>query len=327
MTEHKKRSNLLWFLLRYVGLLLFVVLMASIDWEEAGRIVQGSDLQWLLLAGALNLAFMILKALRWHALLSIQEVKYGLGRALRVYQAGSFFSVITPGHIGEVVKIAYLKKDIGLKHRVGLSSVLVDRLLDLFTLTGTAILIIMVKSAPEQFISSVVVFAVLLATGCFFIFSAKALPYCLSLSYRLPVFGEALKRKQELFTDAHEALLKFRSFSLIIPIFVSVLAYLAIYLGSWALAHSQQLPLSFIDCAYCIAITSIVSLLPLSVSGIGTRDIGMVIMFSYMNLGREQALIFSLSYLLVNLIFANSLGAIFWFTEPINIKKEEGLPA
>ena len=69
--------------------------------------------------------------------------------------------------------------------------------------------------------------------------------------------------------------------------------------------------------AFFMSISSIVTLLPLSFSGIGTRDAALIYLFSIISFSQETALIFSFLILLTFHIFGGLIGAVCFYKKPI----------
>lgn len=304
-----------WSWLKLIGLILFGILIFSLDWKEAINIVLKTDPAFIALAGALNFLFIIFKSLRWYTLLKLQNINYGLVRALRIYQAGSFFSIVTPGRLGDLIKVAYLKRDTGVLNRIGLVSVIFDRLFDLITLALSALLFLLLEKTPASMGTSIIIFACLLAVLTPLTFSRIFFRFTISAFSKLPLIGKKLHNKSAELQEWHSMLRQVVRLSLIGPFALSCLAYGSLFAGGYVLALGQNFPLSFIQAGFCIALANVVALLPFSVAGVGTRDVAMVVMFATFGLSQAQALLFSIGYLFVNLIFANTLGAFFWLQE------------
>ena len=69
--------------------------------------------------------------------------------------------------------------------------------------------------------------------------------------------------------------------------------------------------------AFFMSISSIVTLLPLSFSGIGTRDAALIYLFSIISFSQETALIFSFLIFLTFHIFGGLIGAVCFYKKPI----------
>jgi uncharacterized protein (TIRG00374 family) len=88
------------------------------------------------LAGAtlLNFANVHLKVIRWQVLLKTRGITYGTRRAWSAFLTSVYVGMLTPGRVGDVLRIQYLRHDRGVPYAEGLASIVMDRLCDLYVL-------------------------------------------------------------------------------------------------------------------------------------------------------------------------------------------------
>ena len=87
------------------------------------------------------------------------------------------------------------------------------------------------------------------------------------------------------------------------------------------LTIAMQVEISFLNVCFFMALSSLVTFLPISISGLGTRDAILIYLFSIINISKENAVVFSLLIFITFYINGGLLGAIFFNTNPINMKK------
>jgi uncharacterized membrane protein YbhN (UPF0104 family) len=66
---------------------------------------------------------------------------------------------------------------------------------------------------------------------------------------------------------------------------------------------------------------TLVELIPISVSGIGTRDAAVVFFFSVLGIGSAEAVSFSLIYLIFGTYFNALVGFIAWLANPAKLRQ------
>ena len=81
----------------------------------------------------------------------------------------------------------------------------------------------------------------------------------------------------------------------------------------------SQIPLLFVF--VIVPIITLLEILPISISGIGTRDAALIFLFSYFAVSAEQAIAYSLLYLFTGYFFVALLGVIFFIQNPISLKE------
>ena len=120
--------------IRLIGLFILLFILSRIDLRELLSLLFHINIYYLLLAVVLNIPQLFFKSYRWNFLLKQQNINYSPVQSFLIYMSSLYIGLITPGRIGEFVKVYYLKSDKGISISKGFSSVLADRLFDLYLL-------------------------------------------------------------------------------------------------------------------------------------------------------------------------------------------------
>ena len=89
----------------------------------------------------------------------------------------------------------------------------------------------------------------------------------------------------------------------------------------YLLALALGLKTSFIQISFAVALGSLVTLLPISISGLGTREAAIVAYLGTAGVPAEMALSFSLLVFLTFYVAGGLMGAVAWWVKPIQIKR------
>ena len=116
------------------GLLLFIFILFNIDIHHLLDILSHSNIYYLIFALLLNLPMQIIKSVRWNLILKNQNYKITFIETFLIYSASTYFGIITPGRIGDFLKVIYLKNIKGIEISKGFPSVLIDRIFDFYLL-------------------------------------------------------------------------------------------------------------------------------------------------------------------------------------------------
>jgi len=81
-----------------------------------------------------------------------------------------------------------------------------------------------------------------------------------------------------------------------------------------ALGINIHIPFSYL--VFAVTMAGFISLIPISISGIGTRDAALILLFAPFAILKEQAIVFS-TLILLMFLFAAVIGLICWFIKPI----------
>jgi len=273
----------------------------------------------LLLAVFLLIPFVIIKSERWRYLLEMQKIKYSFKDTLSAYSASMFWGLATPGRIGDFLKAVYLKKNCRINISLGLSSVIVDRFLDLAVLLSAACLGVFLLRLPF-----VVELFILVMIGAYLFMIIILLQGGVVGKINDLVFRRIVPEKyfctfSEKIDTFFQGMLCMKSFKIVIPLGVSFMAYAILYLQSFLLSQSAGIPIDFLKISLFISLANLLSLIPLTICGIGIRDVALISLFHNENLPAEMALSFSLLFLLVSNLGAMIIGLVAWLKNPISV--------
>jgi len=271
--------------------------------------------RWPLVAAVVLTALVIhAKVWRWRDLLRSVDVHLSIGSAYRAFLPSLYLGLVTPGRVGDALRIQYLKRDHGVRYGDGLAVSIVDRLCDLYLLLAFGALGVVhlasAASAPMAQTTWIAVMAVAIAPVFLFV-RGVAEPAAQWLYGRfsdgethegLSVFFAALRRQIGL--------------HLVGPVVITALAFLTNYLQAWLVANAFGIDLTFTDVAALVAISSFLSLLPISVSGVGIRESFFALVFPTFGLPETLGIAFGLGVFAVIYVPALLLGFFAWLAWP-----------
>ena len=117
-----------------VSVVLLAVAFRQVHWSDVRAALASIQPAWLLLAWALFVLGVVVRAVRWQVLLNALGVRRPLRELTLWYFVGGFFNVILPtGFGGDVVRVLEVSADSG-RPGAAANSVIVDRYLGLMAL-------------------------------------------------------------------------------------------------------------------------------------------------------------------------------------------------
>lgn len=307
----KKTINLFYL----IGIVLFIIILLKSDIVELAHVFLKLNYIYLLIAILLLFPFFFLKAMRWQYLLKMQGIKYGLIRAFFVYLSCVYMGIVTPGRIGEFVKIFYLKKDKGVSLGAGLSSTLIDRSLDIFTLLLVSFVGLLYLSLPLNLIilglASLMIFVIILIV----LFSRNINRKVALIFYRF--IPKQFKEKLDFnFNEFYSKTALVFNPKLFVPVVYTILSFIVFFFQCYLLALALNINISLVYLTFSVATSNLITLIPITLSGVGTRDLALITLFSRVGLTKEQAIAYSFSFVIL-ILFSGAIGLISWLKIPI----------
>lgn len=307
-------------LIRLLGPALFLFILYNIDISRTAELLRAARFRVLLAVLALYPCLVLLKAWRWRMLLRQQQVDYGLIPAFVVYNSSLAVGYVTPGRLGEFVKALYLREDTGMTIGKAFSSVLLDRILDLYLLLATAAVGTLLFAVPQHILSVALTILVVVGLAPLVILvppvNRRLVELVARASSRLTParYRDAVALTLDGFQRGIGELLTAK---LWLPLLVTILAYAVFYCQCYLISLSLGFSFSYAYAAYSVALASLLALLPVSISGLGLRDAAFIALLGAVGLTPEMAVGYSLVILLAFNIFGGALGALAWIMKPL----------
>jgi len=308
-------------ILRSVGLILFVIILSKLNLAKIIALLLNINPFYLAAALLLIIPMLVIKAMRWQLLMKAQNIDYSLKDSALMYAAATYIGAITPGRIGDFIKVLYLKGD-GYPFGKSFATVLLDRLFDLISLflLGYAGMFLFITLFERTIIILSCIFIGTVLLIIFFLykkdFSIGILEYI--SSHFIP---EKYRENAKIgFSDLCNGIKTLNANQLTLAAFLTFFAWIIYFVMMYLFALPLSINIPFLYLATCVSISAVITLIPISISGIGTRDATLIILFSYLGLGKESAIAFSLMILFMYFV-AGFIGLIAWLKKPIGITK------
>jgi uncharacterized protein (TIRG00374 family) len=259
------------------------------------------------------------KGLRWNYLKKKQGIVYSFKDSFLMYTAGMYIGILTPGRLGEITKALYLKKD---GHSMGKSLVgaVLDRIIDLFFLLifvflGALFFLADYKKQVMIFAGGLIVaiflFMIFLKIGLINWFLNKIFIILVPKKYR-----DSWK------TNFQDFINDFKIYNLkdyIYILVITVISWILYYLQMYVLAKGININVSFFYLSLSITVAGFITLIPISISGIGTRDAALILMLTPFSIDKSRVIAFSALVFLMSIVIALT-GLICWLIKPIRFK-------
>jgi len=293
-----------------IGPVVLLVILYGVDFQELrgafGRASGGS----VLLAAALMLPPVLLRALRWRLLLGPIAAGAGLGRLLAVYAHAIFVGSVTP---------------LGATRGEALASVLIERLYDVVLLAGVGGVGLWALALSDD----VTLLALGVAAGLAVLglWAAWQITYAEGMAGLRSAFVQRLPeglrmRVTGVAGEFRSALGALSPSAIWGAALLTAPAWALTYLANYLVATSLGLDVGYLDMAAISAICSLVALLPISVMGAGTRDAVLIVVLTRYGGSPAEAVALSTLMLALTLWTALACGVSRPFVAPLRESAE-----
>jgi uncharacterized protein (TIRG00374 family) len=272
---------------------------------EVWAALSKADVRFVGAAIALAIPMAIIKGVRWWMLLRNYEFHLSFIHSTGMYAIGMVLSAVTPGHAGDLVKILLLTRR-GCGIAKAIASNVLDRVFD--------VLFVLLASYggmwyfSQEFASQLgavnVAFAVVSVL-------ALAIVWKRHLIQRIAIKSVPSQYRQtavESWNEIVASLFKNRLSRILWPGLLTIVFWVVQFSAFYLCARALAVDVSFVYFSACAAVAMLLSLLPITVAGVGTRDATYVLLLGQIGITQQQSL--ALSALVLAVFLANS--AVFY---------------
>lgn len=316
----EKKSKRTW--LRLLGPVLLALLLWQLDFDQVLKTILRADFASMIWATILILPLIALKTVRWQVILSAQSISYRFLPALVAYFASLFVGFLTPGRLGEFTKALYVWQDGKLAETQpvsfgrAFSGVIADRIFDLAAVVVVSALALASLATGWAVWAALLAVSILAGGGLVAFLHPGAYQGLQRLAGRLGKGVEKIFSEGGWLSEMRSGLVQLRGRYLAIAVTLTIVAYVLYFGQCYLLAKALNLPLSYLQVSYAIALGGFVTLLPVSFSGLGTREATMVAYLATLGISAEPALSFSLLVFVIFYLGGGLIGAAAWLWRP-----------
>jgi uncharacterized membrane protein YbhN (UPF0104 family) len=282
--------------------LIGFVLLLKVDVRATFDLLRAANLWWVTLALLGFIPFLLVKAWRWQIILRDLGVPIPFRQAVRLYALGLGAGMLTPGNVGDAVKVAYFRER-GFSQSV--ISVVLDRIWDvliLLLLAGSGIFLFS-QIAAGQWITLALLFGGTLV-ALFITIHPRTQHWLFQLFMRL--------RKKQPGAAYTPATLTPKQ--VLVQFALSVLATLVVYARLFCVAVALGIFLAPLPFVAAMSLSSMAQLMAVIPGGVGPREALLILLAPALGISSAQAL--ALSALMFLLQLENGgVGFMVWLLE------------
>lgn len=240
-----------------ITIFIFIILFSKIDFFSVFNIIKNANLPMLLIAVLFSFAFtFVLIPLKWKLVLNYIKCSLSFKEAFFIHVSALPISYIMPFKSGDLIKSLYLKRQNKLPFKKATSTLVFDNAMDLFTLlffTFLAFIFLSVQFPYKLYFWFLIMAFFLVCV----ILTAKKIPSDFFYSFKVISLSKALF----IFT-------------------LSLLGLFISFISAYFVFLSINVTIPFLKIMLYFPIVTLISIVPITISGFGTREAAIVFFLS-----------------------------------------------
>lgn len=293
-----------------IGIGLFIYLLIKLDITKIFQVIKNLNFFYILIALFITGIFLVTQTLKWSFIAKKQKINIPFWTAFKINLISDFYGFVTPSKIGSVMRVSYLKK-YGADTGKGVGNFVIDKVLDLSSLFILTFIFgfIFYREAISSVFSPlslgiiIGIFLIIICLSLFFYRKENSKPIA-RIFYNIFIPKKLREKGKVMFNSFYEDIptLGFLFFVFIINLINWMINYALVYFVGLSLGIN----IGFIPFLIILPITTLIAQIPITINGLGTRELAMISMFGLF--GVEAVKVFSMS--LLGMIISNIIPAL-----------------
>lgn len=298
-----------------IGVAIFSAMAWATDLNQSLASVSRIDGAAVALGVGTTLLVFAIRAIRWRVLFNGTGGALPLGRLAGVYGASFFLGLVSPGRVGELARVWYARHE-SQDLTASACSVVLDRILDAVpTVMIAGVFLIAINSVEVSTVAASLLFvSCVLAAGTALVFAYPR---------RLYTFVEnaASRIQRRLPSPTHapasESIALSRT-AAVKALGLSIASQCLLVTQAYFFSQATGADANPVVIYGVVSLATFVAALPLSIGGLGTREVAVIVALQAVGFTQEQAFAFSL-ITLGNFVTMLGLSGCLFVMEPTSI--------
>ncbi|MCD6448344.1 MAG: flippase-like domain-containing protein [Thermoplasmata archaeon] len=300
-----------------IGIAIFIYIIHDIGAENIISSLSQINPVFVALSFLIFIPRIAISTYKWQLIAKMQGIKISLLPLIKINLIGLFYGTITPLWVGDWIRIFYLRDE--SKECLGkcASNVIIDQLIEFFSLFILALFgaFLLSRYYPQLFFLLLAFFLLLLAMAIFFREKGRS-EKIFRIVYEILIpekMKESIAREFNAFYEDIPPIS-----SLLIPLIIEIFSYILFFLQIYIVALSFNIDIPFLHFVLIYPISSLIGMIPITVSGLGTREGALIHLLAIYGVSPEIAVAISLSGYIITYLIPSIIGGIFAMMHEIN---------
>jgi uncharacterized protein (TIRG00374 family) len=251
----------------------------------------------------------------WQLIMRDQKVHVGFFYSAKLFLIGLFYGTITPGYVGELMRVPYLKERTGEPYGKLFVNTVVETFVHTLSLYGMMVVgaVLVIGTIPN--LLPITVLWILAVCLIALYFSRKGPGE--KVLHTLIRYAIPKKMKGQLSAFVDSFYLDFPHFkAMILPFILGIITWVIVFTQEYIIVLALGLPIPYLMFLLLFPIANTAGFIPITFAGLGTRELTAIFIFSTLYaIPEEKILVLSLVGFMVTDVFMGLLGFIMSLTE------------
>ena len=302
-------------LLPFIGVVILIYTIYTLDIEKIKNAFFSIKPIFIILALSLTLPRILIRNYAWRLIQKEHNIKLTFFQSLKIFLIGYFYGSITPGYLGQLMRVPYMKEKTGEPYGKLFVNSSIESIVHSSSIYITIIIgaLLVVETFPGIFLIAIVWIIILAGIIIYFIKKERGekLFYTL-IKYLIPKkLKHNLNRFVQTFYNDFPKINR-----LILPFILGIFTWIIIFSQEYIIVIALGLNIPYIWFLLVFPLANVFGFLPITFAGLGTRELAAIILFSTLfAVAEEKIFVVSLVGFIITDLFTGFIGFLATLTE------------
>jgi len=279
-----------------IGIIIFIYILLKINLlnifneiKNANIFYLGIAVFWLIFVG------LSIQTFKWYIIARKQKIEVPFLKAFKINLMTNFYGFITPSKVGTAMRAEYLRKYTENNIGKGMGNFVIDKALDLISLFIIAIIFsFILKDKLNLVYLDYYFFAlgIILVSTFLVFYNKERSKSILRIFYRRFIPKNMHDKAKITFESFYEDLPKKRF--LLLVLVINIVNWIFTYVLTYLVGLSLGINLSFDYYLAVLPLVTLITQIPITINGIGTREVSMIGLFGLFGIGATEVVSMSI---------------------------------
>lgn len=300
-------------MLPLIGIAIFIYIVSGIGTDKIVDAIVEIDPLLFLLSFSIFIPRITISTYRWKMIAHMQGIDVDLPALIKLNLIGLFYGTVTPLWLGDWIRIPYLREESGVPFGKCTSNIFIDQIMEfssLFILAIAGSLLLFGRFHSLFFI--LLSFFAIFVSVAIFLKDKRRGKKLFNVVYRIIIpkkFRPFMENELNVFYEDMPSLK-----SLFVPLLIGIFAYILYFIQIYLIALSLSIGIPLITFILVYPVASLIGLIPITISGFGTREAALIRIFSIYGVPGSIAVAISLSGYVITMLIPAVIGGILSIT-------------
>ncbi|NHJ39295.1 MAG: flippase-like domain-containing protein [Asgard group archaeon] len=304
-----------------IGILILIIIILNLDVEKIIDAFLLINPIYIIFSLSLTIPRVLIRNYGWQLIQKEQKIKISYFQSLKCFLIGYFYASWTPGFVGQLMRVPYMKEKTGEPYGKLFINTLIEvtvRQVAIYSMIVIGLLLIVEEFSSIE-ITKILpyIIALLIAAQAVFIIyfikkerGEKVLNFF--VKYLVP---KKLKNSSFRFVDTF-----YKDFPrisrLIIPTFIGLISWIIIFSQEYIIVYALGANIPYLSFILLYPVANMAGYIPVTFAGLGFREFTSIIIFSTLfGVGEEMVLVFTLLGFIITDVVTGFVGFLVSLTE------------